>query len=483
MLMLVGLMVTRSALSVVITDHSLGGRGKTSFRLMVPPRHRDLSPSEARLGGTIPKSTRSPQSILGHTDRSIFISNPTLKDHPLTTTEPRNPYRPGLGEVPPVLAGREPIIDRFYLDLEQVGEGGTARETALYGLRGMGKTALLGELVRAARQAEWLAVRVETESEVGSLVSTIAGGVARPRVLPVGWDRGSFLNRFGEFAAGAGINVVGLGGVDARIRVKTKEAETRPSEVLVDLYQELGRIAADQGRGVALLIDETQRARVEDLRGLFRAISEAKTEQLPVITAFAGLLETPDLLMSAATSAERVHFEEIGVLDPAATYRALRTPADRAGVVFDQDGLDMLIEFSEGYPYFIQQLGSDSWNVRSDPERIGPDDAERAIALSRRQFERGALGRRWVELPEWGRHVVAAISVLVDRPAQWVEMGKVAELVGKTSTELSMTRRRLRDRGAVDTERGQIRITQPGFHWYAAGLVERGELELRIVSV
>ncbi|MPZ54192.1 MAG: AAA family ATPase [Acidimicrobiia bacterium] len=385
-----------------------------------------------------------------------------------------------MGESPPVLAGREPIIDRFYLDLEQVGEGGTARETALYGLRGMGKTALLGELVRAARQAEWLAVRVEAESEEGSLVSTIAGGVARPRVVPAGWDQGSFLDRFGEFAARAGIRVTGLGGVDASVRVKPKVSDVRPADVLVDLYQELGRIAIDQRRGIAILIDETQRASVDDLRGLFRAVSEAKTEQLPVITAFAGLLETPELLMSAATSAERVLFEEIGVLDPAATYRALRTPADRAGVIFDDDALDLLIEFSEGYPYFIQQLGSDVWNVRSDPDRITIDDAEIAIVLARRQFERGALGRRWVELPEWGRHVVAAISMLADYPSQWVEVGKVAELVGKTTTELSMTRRRLSDRGAVQTERGQIRITQPGFHWYAAGLVERGEIDLEI---
>lgn len=398
----------------------------------------------------------------------------------IATEEPRNPYRPGLGESPPVLAGREPIIERFYLDLERVGEGDTAREAALYGLRGMGKTALLGELVRAARQADWLAVRVEAESAEGSLVSTIAGGVTRPRVVPVGWNRSSFLSRFEEFAARAGIRVAGLGGIDASLKVKPRESKPRASEVLVDLYQELGRIATDQRRGVALLVDEAQRGSIEDLRGLFRAVSEAKTERLPVITVFAGLLETPDLLMSAATSAERVLFEEIGVLDPAATYRALRTPADRVGVVFDDDALDLLIEFSEGYPYFIQQLGSDVWNVRSQPERIDAEDARRAIVLSQRQFERGALGRRWVELTEWGRHVVAAIAVVADHPTQWVEMGKVAELVGKTTTELSMTRRRLLDRGAVQAARGRIRISQPGFHWYAAGLVERGELDLRI---
>jgi hypothetical protein len=59
-----------------------------------------------------------------------------------------NPYRPGAGRRPPLLAGREPLLEAFDVvrrRAEEYGEGD--RSWVLNGLRGVGKTVLLNELL------------------------------------------------------------------------------------------------------------------------------------------------------------------------------------------------------------------------------------------------------------------------------------------------------------------------------------------------
>ena len=61
-----------------------------------------------------------------------------------------NPYRPGAGRRPPLLAGRQQILDAFDVvrrRAEEYGEGD--RSWIISGLRGVGKTVLLNELPRA----------------------------------------------------------------------------------------------------------------------------------------------------------------------------------------------------------------------------------------------------------------------------------------------------------------------------------------------
>ena len=58
----------------------------------------------------------------------------------------RNPFAPGAGQRPPELAGRERELKAFEIVLERVARGRPERSLMLTGLRGVGKTVLLGEL-------------------------------------------------------------------------------------------------------------------------------------------------------------------------------------------------------------------------------------------------------------------------------------------------------------------------------------------------
>ena len=65
----------------------------------------------------------------------------------------RNPFAPGAGQRPPELAGRDRELDAFEIVLERVARGRPERSLVLTGLRGVGKTVLLGELRSMAVRA------------------------------------------------------------------------------------------------------------------------------------------------------------------------------------------------------------------------------------------------------------------------------------------------------------------------------------------
>ena len=70
-----------------------------------------------------------------------------------------NPYRPGMGTVPTYLADREGQLRRFRAHLADFP--GLPHNVRVSGLRGVGKTVLLGEFVDAAQDAGWITVTHE----------------------------------------------------------------------------------------------------------------------------------------------------------------------------------------------------------------------------------------------------------------------------------------------------------------------------------
>lgn len=57
----------------------------------------------------------------------------------------RNPYTPNAGAKPDVLAGRDDQLASFETLLQRVARGRSARSMIITGLRGVGKTVLLGK--------------------------------------------------------------------------------------------------------------------------------------------------------------------------------------------------------------------------------------------------------------------------------------------------------------------------------------------------
>ena len=52
---------------------------------------------------------------------------------------------------------------------------------------------------------------------------------------------------------------------------------------------------------------------------------------------------------------------------PSVARRRRRKPADSEGATFSPGALDLAVELTEGYPYFIQELGYAVWGVAGGP--------------------------------------------------------------------------------------------------------------------
>jgi hypothetical protein len=76
-----------------------------------------------------------------------------------------NPYTPGAGRKPPILAGRDPDLENVRALVERLSGGGYERSLIYSGLRGVGKTVLLMEFDVLASEAGSATTDVQ---EVGS---------------------------------------------------------------------------------------------------------------------------------------------------------------------------------------------------------------------------------------------------------------------------------------------------------------------------
>src|SRR6202046_1497591 len=86
-----------------------------------------------------------------------------------------NPYTPGAGRKPHVLAGRDRDLDNVQALVERLSDGGYERSLIYSGLRGVGKTVLLMEFDVLASEAGWATTDVQEVGSNADFRTTFAG--------------------------------------------------------------------------------------------------------------------------------------------------------------------------------------------------------------------------------------------------------------------------------------------------------------------
>ncbi len=380
-----------------------------------------------------------------------------------------NPYTPNAGAKPPVLVGREAELDTFDVLLGRLGEGRTAQSLIVVGLRGVGKTVLLGECRQRALDRRWHVVEVEVSKWDDS---QFRAGLAREarRVLHAIGARG----RWSELTRrAAGMLKSFTLGVDPDGRL-TVGLEGGPlagyadsgalDSDLTDLLIGLGEAARDQNTGVVLLLDEIHFLARPQMEALIAALHKTVQRALPITAAAAGLPQVHELVGRAKTYAERLFkFPEIGSLDEADAARVLREPAAGQGVLFDDEALRRGIDFSEGYPYFLQEFGEAVWDV-AEGRRISAGAAEAALPIVQEKLDSGFFRVRLERTTELQRAYLRAMAQLGSEPQR---AGRVAALLGRTSQQCGPTRKQLIDKGLLyTTDHGYAAFTVPRFGQY-----------------
>ena len=256
-----------------------------------------------------------------------------------------NPYRPGAGRRPPVLAGRQPLLEAFEVvrqRAETYGEGD--RSWILNGRRGVGKTVLLNELWTQVSGRGWISAKVEASWHVPFPV-VLAKALVQAMRTATGRHPVPKLRRLlGVFQAFSlkvdpALGMVSLGAeVDL---VKGVADSGRLGDDLTALLQVLGETSADLGIGTLLLVDELQEAKPDELTAINMAIHQLGQgpTPLPVMLVGAGLPSLPTQLGEATSYAERLYdYRAIGLLDEPSARLALVGPTSESGVAWRERG-------------------------------------------------------------------------------------------------------------------------------------------------
>jgi len=380
-----------------------------------------------------------------------------------------NPYRPGAGRRPPLLAGRDALLESFDVvrrRAEETGEG--ERGWILNGLRGVGKTVLLNELARQVSSRGWIVAKLEAGAGE-SLPLALNQSLVRALRTATGRHPERRLRRLMSVFKAFSVRLDPSGSVSLGVEVDpaTGVADSgRFADDLTALFEVLGQAARDLGTGVLILIDELQEATAEELIALNTAVHSTGQDDpsLPIIVVGAGLPSLPAQLAEATSYAERLYdYRPIGLLGTEAARQALIVPAMELGVDWDQVGLDSAIDAAGGYPYFIQAIGKHVW----DHARVTPvslEDVQVGLTEARREVDDGLYRSRWERATPAQRDLLRALAELGgEGPAT---VADIAKAMGKArGSDISVARTELIRKGLTyPPERGLLAFTVPGMH-------------------
>jgi hypothetical protein len=376
-----------------------------------------------------------------------------------------NPFRPGAGTPPPILAGRQSELDAVANLLGRLAAGRGERSIVLTGLRGVGKTALLWAAEDSAEKQGWISQSIEARAQIDFPAALAERSWVILRQLE---HRGVVRKALARLAAA--IRRIRVQEPASGLEVSVELERTEPSEGaleadVVELFRTLGTTAREGGTGVLFLLDELQLAEPSALEAFCAAMQDVGRRELPLAVVAAGLPPLRGKLLAAKTYAERLFgYRELGPLTEEAATAALVEPARSVepGLELDPAARELLLAECQGYPYFIQVYGHAAWQVASGPV-LEVDEAEKAVALGRGELESDLYAGRWERVSDRGRSYMREMARLGEGP---VSSGEVAAALGGHSA-IGPTRERLIEEGLIfSPARGQVAFTVPGFANY-----------------
>ena len=375
-----------------------------------------------------------------------------------------NPYAPGAGTPPPLLAGRDGLIDAWDVVVGRAAAGNSFQPIVLSGLRGVGKTVLLLSFRAHARDAGWPIELFEARPG-GDLRAQIAEALP-PMVRTVNrrWRNEERARRIGRVAASFARAVqasLSRSGFRLEIEPEPGVADSGDLETdLTELLVALGEGARDEGVGAALLIDELHEVPPQQLSALVGAAHRVNQDRLPVVIGGAGLPPVGRVLSEARSYAERLFsIRPVGALSPVDAREAFARPAFDLGVDFTPGALDRLVALSGGYPFFVQSYGKHVWDL-ADDSPIAEDDVALAAPRANRELVDSFFRPRYDRATPTERRYLHAMAALGDGD---VSSADVAEALGHTQpSRVSPQRDGLLTKGLIYApERGVLAFTVP----------------------
>jgi type II secretory pathway predicted ATPase ExeA len=346
------------------------------------------------------------------------------------------------------------VIDGAEIALRRLRSARTSQHLLVTGLRGVGKTVLLGKLAALAEHVGYRVIRVEA---VGG-DDTVRSLLRQARRIVEEFDASARAGRALRSIESVSLTVAGTG-------VAIERQASRPDrEALSDVVADIAAVAADEDLGVMLALDEAQMLNPHDLRRLLAGVHRCGQDGLPLYCLLAGLPNMVGEVAKAATYAERMFtVSDLGPLTPDQVVRAIVEPAEEIGVSWSPEATEKVVDHSDGFPFFVQTWAYHTWNAATD-EPISAADVDRAAPNAGHALDSSFFAARIARIPA---SEVAYVQALASLGAGPHRSGDVAAAAGKSTTQVAAFRDRLITEGVVYAPRyGWVEFAIPHFDRY-----------------
>ncbi|ADU72435.1 ATP-binding protein [Pantoea sp. At-9b] len=376
-----------------------------------------------------------------------------------------NPFSPGAGAVPMELAGRGAIQTKIAENLERIRIGRNSQGVILVGLRGVGKTVLLQTVLTTAEDNGFHTINIEA-SERKSLPAMLAPDI-RTALLR--------LSRIEEAKDLAQRGLAALAGFASKLKVTYNDIEVgldlAPEPGLADngdleidltaLLEQVGIAAQKAKTALVIFIDELQYIQEKEMSALISALHRCAQKKYPITVVAAGLPQLRGRMGDAKSYAERLfEFVDIGPLNKEYCIEAIRKPIEAENESINDDAINCIFENTYGYPYFIQEWGSHTWNI-ADVSPITKEDVELATPETIAKLDASFFMVRFDRLTPKEKEYLKAMAILGPGPHR---SGDIASELDKNVKSLGPVRQSLIDKGMIwSPSHGDTAFTVPLF--------------------
>ncbi|MCB0886127.1 MAG: ATP-binding protein [Propionibacteriaceae bacterium] len=357
-----------------------------------------------------------------------------------------SPFSPGYGRRPLVFGGHETELAELEAVFQTL-DFGENQSLLVSGLRGAGKTSMLMKLQDTARENDWLVISDDASS---GLMDRVMGTTIPSLLGTLSLDTRRRLTSLGIWQ------------LNAQWEYVDRHREVKPL-----LRRDLLALShvLDQTRphaGVLITIDEVSsgKVRLRELSRFALEVSHAISDGANIMVVFAGIRVDLDALLEHdhTTFLRRSRELDFRRLTPSETRHVLAETIRIGGKDVTDPALELLVTFSQGYPYLVQLAGDYAWRNSGGNQTIQLADAEAAHNKAVAAVEQRVIRRVYKDLSEKDQGFVSAMAEDEHRS----RMSDIARRMGVSDQYAQVYKKRLIESGYVQADgRGYVTFSLP----------------------
>ena len=337
----------------------------------------------------------------------------------------KNPFTPGFGEIPYIVAGRSDITDE-YEDIIESGGRSQKRHPLIKGMRSYGKTVLLRKLLKIAEEHGYETFYISSTSDMyGNLMTNMSEK--------------------------AGVSISG-----------TSEYSGRTLESLIQVMLRSKKI-----KGIAVAIDDINPEYIEDIQRIAATMQSLVSEKLPVSFIYAGLPEYIDEIQQdpSISFIRRMSHKEVGAISFEELGKAIKRTCTDHGIDISDEAIEYIVRASDGSPYLVQMFSSVAYEHASETKskkiEITANDCLESFKSALPTILTSVVKPTFQSLTYAEQEFLRAMAQ-DDKVSTVSRIGAIAERMGKTPQYANIYKNRLIDKRIIKQDgRGFVRCSIP----------------------